>query len=88
MRMEVKSFKVPGWLAPLLLLLALALIPLFLVAGVAVAALAVGTTVVRAFLPSSSQPQVSNLHSVFKSVESKKSDVSAIDVEYEVKDQK
>lgn len=88
MRMEVRSFKVPGWLAPLLLLLALALIPLFLVAGVAVAALAVGATIVRAFLPSSSQPRVSNLHSVFKSVESKKSDVSAIDVEYEVKDQK
>jgi len=85
MRMEVRSFQVPRWLAPLLVLLALAFIPIALMFAVALGVLAMGTTVIRAFLPSS-QPSVSHQSSVFSSLESKKSDLSAIDVEYEVKD--
>ena len=88
MRMEVRSFQVPRWLTPLLVLLALAFIPIALMFAVALGVLAVGTTVIRAFLPSSQPSSVSHVRSVFNSLESKKSDVSAIDVEYEVKDQK
>jgi hypothetical protein len=86
MRMEVRSFQVPRWLSPLLVLLALAFIPIALMFAVALGVLAVGTTVIRAFLPSSQPPSVSHQHSVFSSLESKKSDLSAIDVEYEIKD--
>jgi len=86
MPMQVKSFQVPGWLAPVMILLALAFIPVALMLAVALGALAVGTTVIRAFLPSS-QPS-SAPHAVFSPRESKKNDVQAIDVEYEIKDQK
>jgi hypothetical protein len=86
MRMEVRSFQVPRWLAPLLVLVALAFIPIALMFAVALGVLAVGTTMIRAFLPSSQSTPVSHQRSVFSSLESKKSDVSAIDVEYEVKD--
>jgi hypothetical protein len=84
--MQVKSFQVPVWLAPVMVLFALAFIPVALMLAVALGVLAVGTTVIRAFLPSSqtsASPQ-----SVFSPRESKKSDVQAIDVEYEIKDQK
>ena len=84
MRMEVRSFQVPQWLAPLMLLLALALIPLALMVAVGLGALAVGTTVVRALLPSSSRPSVSSSHSA----EFPKVSGSAIDAEYEIKDEK
>ena len=53
MRMEVRSFQVPRWLAPLMGLLALALIPVAMLVAVCVAALALGTTLIRVFLPTS-----------------------------------
>ena len=84
MRMEVRSFQVPRWLAPLLVLLALALIPLALMVAVGFAALALGATVVRAFLSSSSRPPIVQSHSV----EAKGVSHEAIDAEYEIKDQK
>jgi len=71
-------------LSPLLVLLALALIPLALVAAVGFAALALGTTVVRAFLPSSSRPPIVQS----RSVEAKGVSLGAIDAEYEIKDEK
>ncbi len=83
MRMEVRSFQVPRWLAPLLVLLALALIPIALMVAVSFAALALGTTVVRAFLPSSSRPPIVQS----RTVEAKGSNLEAIDAEYEIKDQ-
>ncbi len=84
MRMEVRSVQVSRWLAPLLLLLALALIPLALMVAVGFAALAIGTTVVRAVLPSSPRSPVIQARSVESSIEPN----SAIDAEYEIKDEK
>jgi hypothetical protein len=51
MRMEVRTFQAPRWLAPLLGLLALVLIPIGLMAAVVFAVLALGITVIRAFIP-------------------------------------
>jgi len=84
MRMEVRSVQVPRWLAPLLLLLALALIPLALMVAVGFAALTIGATVVRAVLPSSSRSPVIQSRSVESSIQPH----SAIDAEYEIKDEK
>lgn len=84
MRMEVRSFQVPQWLSPLLVLLALALIPVALVVAVGFGVLAVGAIVVKAFLPSSPCPPIMSSRSVF----SEPTDHSAIDAEYEIKDEK
>jgi len=89
MRMEVRSFQVPRWLAPLMGLLALALIPIAMLMAVCVAALALGTTLIRVFLPVSISSQNSKSRPAFRSKDSSVlSKQSAIDVEYEVKDQK
>ena len=88
MRMEVRSFQMPRWFAPVLGLLALALIPIAMMIAVCVGALALGTTLIRAFVPSipSREP---NSRPAFRSKDSSVlSPSSAIDVEYEVKDPK
>ncbi len=84
MRMEVRSFQVPQWLSPLLVLLALALIPVALVVAVGFGVLAVGVSVVKAFLPSSPRPPIMSSRSAF----SEPTGHSAIDAEYEIKDEK
>jgi len=89
MRIEVRSFQLPRWLAPLMGLLALAVIPVAFMVAILVGALAVGTTIIRALLPFSPPSQDSKPRPAFRSQESsRKSEPSAIDVEYEVKDQK
>lgn len=88
MQMEVRSFQVPRWLTLVLGLLALALIPIAMMIAVCVGALALGTTLIRAFVPSipSSKP---DSRPAFRSKDSSVlSQSSAIDVEYEVKDPK
>jgi hypothetical protein len=85
--MEFRSFQVPRWLTPVLGLLALALIPIAMMVAVCVAALALGTTLIRAFVPSIPS-QNPNPRPAFRSKDSSVlSKQSAIDVEYEVKDQ-
>jgi len=70
-------------------LLALALIPIAMLMAVCVAALALGTTLIRVFLPVSISSQNSKSRPAFRSKDSSVlSKQSAIDVEYEVKDQK
>ena len=48
--MEVRSFRVPGWLGPLLVLAALALIPVALLLAVFAGVAALGVSVARALL--------------------------------------
>lgn len=87
MRMEVRSFQMPRWLAPILGLLALVLIPIAMMVAILFAALALGTTLIRAFVPSISSPNSKSRPSI-SSKDSSLSQSPAIDVEYEVKDQK
>jgi hypothetical protein len=51
MKMEVRTFRVPGWLMPVLLLAALALVPFALMLALAVACAAIGISLLRSFLP-------------------------------------
>jgi hypothetical protein len=70
-------------------LLALALIPVAMLVAVCVAALALGTTLIRVFLPTSiSSPNLKSRPAFRSKDSSVLSKQSAIDVEYEVKDQK
>jgi hypothetical protein len=86
--MEVRSFQLPRWLAPILGLLALVLIPVAVMVAFLFAALALGTTVIRAFIPSISSQKVKSRSVINSRDSSVLSQSSAIDVEYEVKDQK
>jgi hypothetical protein len=88
MRMEVRSFQLPRWLTPVLGLLALALIPIAIMVAVCVGALALGTTLIRAFVPSLPSPDPNSRPAFHAKDSSVLSPSSAIDVEYEVKDQK
>jgi len=85
--MEVRSFQVPRWLTPVLGLLALVLIPIAMMVAVCVAVLALGSTLIRVFVPSIPS-QDTQARPVFRSKDSSVPSQSAIDVEYEVKDQK
>jgi hypothetical protein len=69
-------------------LLALAMIPIALMVAAAFAVLALGTTLIRAFIPVSLFASRSKPRPVFHPREDSKAPLSAIDVEYEVKDPK
>ncbi len=86
--MEVRSFQLPRWLAPLMGLLALVLIPVAVMMAFLFAALALGTTLIRAFVPSISSREFKSSPAINPKESSVLSQSSAIDVEYEVKDQK
>jgi hypothetical protein len=86
--MEVRSFQLPRWLAPLTGLLALVLIPVAVMVAFLFAALALGTTVIRAFIPAISSQKFKSSPVINSKDSSVLSQSSAIDVEYEVKDQK
>jgi hypothetical protein len=84
--MEVRSFQAPRWLGPILILIALALIPFLLTLALGLLALGIGASVIKALLPPShpknDHERIFAAHRQF----GKKSDPSAIDAEYEVKD--
>lgn len=88
MRMEVRSFQLPRWLAPLMGLLALVLIPVAVMVAFLFAALALGASLIRAFVPSISSREFKSGPTINTKDSSVLSQSSAIDVEYEVKDQK
>ena len=88
MRMEVRSFQMPRWLAPLMGLLAIVLIPIAVMVAVLFAALALGITLIRAFVPSIASQTFKSRPAINAKDSSVLSQSSAIDVEYEVKDQK
>lgn len=82
MRVEVRSFQMPQWVVPVLVLAALALIPFVLVLALGVGALAIGAMGLR-FLLSPSSPDNGAFSQA--TTERKLSDPSAIDVQYSVK---
>ena len=87
MRVQVQSFRGPRWLGPLLVLIALALLPFALMLGLAVMALVIGASVVRLFLPMPGNKAMENQTSAVPGRRVSDSSSSAIDAEYEVKDE-
>jgi hypothetical protein len=92
MRFEVRSFRAPFWLAPALILLALALIPFVLTLALALLVLGAGAVAFRGLFPSSHESDVHekifNMSSRAKVSGNERSDGNSfvIDAEYEVKD--
>jgi hypothetical protein len=82
MRVEVRSFQMPRWVVPVLVLAALALIPFVLALALAVGALALGAAGLRLLLSPPSPPEAAFPRAT---PEKKFSDPSAIDANYEVK---
>jgi hypothetical protein len=86
MQIHVRSVPLPRWLAPLLILAALALIPFALMLGLVLAAVVIGASALRLLLPSPVKPGADSFEFPFSRNEKKISDHSAIDAEYEVRD--
>lgn len=86
MQIHVRSAPLPRWVAPLLILAALALIPFALMLGLALAAVVIGASALRALLPSPGRPETRSPDFPFSGADKRFSDSSAIDAEYEVKD--
>lgn len=84
-KVQVQSFQMPKWVVPAMILIALALIPFALVLGLAAAALALGVGALRLFLPPSSRTFPAHRPSGGPSLGM---GGDAIDVDYEVKDNK
>ncbi len=84
LKFEVRSYQLPRWMVPVLALAALALIPFALMLALGVAALAVGVSVLRAFLPSG---RVGGSPTLGKAKGGSLKPGSVIDVDYEVKDE-
>ena len=86
MRVHVQTFRVPGWVTPVLLVLALALLPFLLTIALGLLGLVLAATAVRYFLlpsgPNQPHPPISHDR------EDKIGNSQIIDVDYEVKDEK
>jgi len=76
----------PPWLLPVFVLLGLALIPLAFFVAMALLALALGSLVLRALLPSQPSP-VKNGNVFSRESRSSFSDQPVLDVDYEIKDE-
>ena len=83
MRVQVQTLRAPRWLGPLLVLMALAILPFALMVGLAVMSLVVGASLLRLLLPS---PEKRTLENRMPAAGRAVADSSAIDAEYEVKD--
>jgi hypothetical protein len=87
MKFQVQSFRAPGWLFPILLLVGLALIPVALFIAIAVLGLALAATVVRSLLPATS-PSPSHSQTVSaRKASGSFANQPVLDVEYEIKDE-
>jgi hypothetical protein len=86
MQIHVRSVQVPRWLAPLLILAALALIPFALMLGLALAAVVIGASALRLLLPAPGKPAANSFEISLSRNNKKISDHTAIDAEYEVRD--
>jgi hypothetical protein len=85
MKVQMRTFRMPGWLLPIFVLLGLALIPIAFFLALALLGLALGSVLVCALLPSV-HPHEKNENIFSKKHHSQFSDKSVLDVEYEVKD--
>jgi hypothetical protein len=87
MRLQVQSFQLPRWVVPVMILIALALIPFALVLGLALTAAAVGFSALRLFLPASSSPTFGQGSDGQTRIKNSGSTSKVIDAEYQVKDE-
>jgi len=87
MRLQVQSFQVPRWVVPVVVLIAVALIPFALVLGLALTAAAVGFSVLRLFLPASNPTAFGQGSNSQTRIKNSASASNAIDAEYQVKDE-
>lgn len=85
LKFEMHSYQLPRWMVPVLALAALALIPFALMLALGVAVLAIGVSVLRAFLPSS--PGLGKAKNLESPQHVPLKPGSIIDADYEVKDE-
>ena len=86
MKFQVQSFRAPGWLFPIVLLVGLALIPVALFIAVAVLGLALAGAVVRSLLPARSPSSSSSQSVSARKASGSFANQPILDVEYEIKD--
>ncbi len=86
MQIHIRSSQLPRWIVPVLILVALALIPFALMLGLTLAAVAIGASALRLLWPSPGKQEAGPKEFPFSKAEKRFSDPSAIDAEYEVKD--
>ncbi len=91
MPVMVRTFNIPRWMGPFLILAALALIPFALVLAFSLGALAVGLLAVRTLLPGSARPASGRVFQGPPKASSQRLDsshhpVRVLDAEYEVKE--
>ena len=87
MRLQVQSFQLPRWVAPVMILVALGLVPFALMLGLALTAIAIGYSTLRLFLPgSNSQTDFQTLHGQ-TGIKNHSPTSGVIDAEYQVKDE-
>lgn len=85
MQIHVRSVKGTGWIVPVLVLVALVLLPFALMLALGLGVLAVGFTVLRSFLPPAGPRDPGDLFPRSPS-DKRIQDPSAIDAEFEVRD--
>ena len=82
----MQTFQAPRWLGPILVLIALALIPIAMMVGLTVLAVVLGFAALRVFLPTPSRSTFSNPGSMNANNRKIQSPSTVIDAEYEVKE--
>jgi len=85
--MEIRSFRAPGWLGPVLLLLALAILPFALILGLVVTGIVLGASVMKALVPFPAEEKLEGRTEVVPKQERLSADSEIIDADYEIKDE-
>ena len=85
MKLEFRSYQAPRWVAPILILAALALIPFALMLALGLAAAAIGVSTFRSLLPAADRPE--NPETLGARPHHSLRSGSAIDADYEIKDE-
>lgn len=85
MRFEVRSYSMPRWIVPILILAALALIPFALVLALGLTAAGIGFSALGLFLPKAGGPENNETLGVPPRHSLKSG--SVIDADYEIKDE-
>ena len=85
-KVQMQTFQAPRWLGPILVLIALALIPFALMIGLALMATVLGLTALRLFLPSPPRPIFEQGRDPGAGGRKVESGSPVIDADYEVKD--
>ena len=86
MKVEIRTFKSAGWIVPLMLLIALVLLPFALMLALALMTAALGAAVFRALLSSTQGDVIGSDARSTRKLGHPTSGPSIIDAEYEVKE--